>query len=95
MLSERQKALAWDGLKAAYNFICSSTDGSEEVVARETLNLMEIIENDISIRDETKRQQEAKEITDEINRLRKEGQYTTFTTTGEDICLKQQKTENT
>lgn len=79
MLSEQQKAFAWDGLKAAYTFMASSAQHKDtKNMAKEGLLLLETIETDIYNKAEKKRKEELKEIAKGLEELQASGEISLF-----------------
>lgn len=79
MLSEQQKALAWDGLKAAYTFMASGTKGKDiKGFAESGLLLLETIETDIYNNAEKKRKEELKRIAKGLEELQACGEISIF-----------------
>lgn len=79
MLSEKQKALAWDGLKAAYACMASSAQHKDtKIMAEEGLLLLETIETDIYNKAEKKRKEELKRIAKGLEELQASGEISLF-----------------
>lgn len=79
MLSEQQKALAWDGLKNAYAFMASSAQHRDtKRMAKEGLVLIETIEIDMYNKAKEKRKEELKEIAKGLEELQASGEITIF-----------------